>query len=83
MKESKIAELLSKKNKVKIYMMANKNVTDEEIKILKKQGKFTKLPYMGPKDWNDFTITLFNFNRLGCHWLHKKKIKLSIYLVVI
>ena len=50
MKESKIAELLSKKNKVKIYMMANKNVTEEEIKILKKQGKFTKLPYMGPKD---------------------------------
>jgi len=49
MKESKIAALLSKKNKVKIYMMANKNVTDEEIKILKKQGKFTKLPYRGPK----------------------------------
>jgi len=49
MKESKIAALLSKKNKVKIYMMANKNVTDEEIKILKKQGKFTKLPYQGPK----------------------------------
>ena len=49
-KESKIAELLSSKNKVKIYMMANKNVTEEEIKILKKRGKFTKLPYMGPKD---------------------------------
>ena len=50
MKESKIAELLSSKNKVKIYMMANKNVTDEEIEILKKQGKFIKCPYMGPKD---------------------------------
>jgi len=50
MKESKIAELLSKKNKVKIYMMANKNVTDEEIEILKKQGKFIKCPYMGPKE---------------------------------
>ena len=50
MKESKITALLSSKKKVKIYMMANKNVTDEEIKILKKQGKFTKLPYMGPKD---------------------------------
>ena len=49
MKESKIAELLSSKNKVKIYM-TNKNVTDEEIKILKKQGKFTQLPYMGPKE---------------------------------
>ena len=49
MKESKIAALLSKKNKVKIYMMANKNVTDEEIKILKKQGKFIKCPYQGPK----------------------------------
>jgi hypothetical protein len=35
--------------KVKIYM-TNKNLTDEEIKILKKQGKFTRLPYMGPKD---------------------------------
>ena len=31
----------------KIY---KKNLTDEEIKILKKQGKFTQLPYMGPKD---------------------------------
>ena len=50
MKESKIAELLSKKKKVKIYMMANKNVTDEEIEILKKQGKFIKCPYMGPKE---------------------------------
>ena len=50
MKESKIAALLSSKNKVKIYMMTNKNVTDEEIKILKKQGRFTKLPYMGPKE---------------------------------
>ena len=50
MKESKIAALLSKKNKVKIYMMANKNLTDEEIKILKKQGRFTRLPYLGPKD---------------------------------
>ena len=49
MKESKIVELLSKKNKVKIYM-TNKNLTDEEIKILKKQGKFIKCPYMGPKD---------------------------------
>ena len=37
------------KNKVKIYM-TNKNLTDEEIKILKKQGRFTKLPYMGPKE---------------------------------
>ena len=37
------------KNKVKIYM-TNKNLTDEEIKILKKQGRFTKLPYLGPKD---------------------------------
>ena len=37
------------KNKVKIYM-TNENLTDEEIKILKKQGKFTKLPYMGPKE---------------------------------
>jgi hypothetical protein len=34
--------------KVKIYM-TNKNLTDEEIKILKKQGKFTKLPYRGSK----------------------------------
>ena len=50
MKESKIAALLSKKNKVKIYMMANKNLTKEEIEILKKQGRFTKLPYLGPKD---------------------------------
>ena len=50
MKESKIAALLSKKNKVKIYMMTNKNLTDEEIKILKKQGKYTLLPYMGPKE---------------------------------
>ena len=49
MKESKIAALLSKKNKVKIYM-TNKNLTDEEIKILKKQGRFTRLPYMGSKD---------------------------------
>jgi hypothetical protein len=48
MKESKIAALLSKK-KVKIYM-TNKNLTDEEIEILKKQGKYTLLPYMGPKD---------------------------------
>ena len=38
-----------KNNKVKIYM-TNENLTDEEIKILKKQGKFTQLPYMGPKD---------------------------------
>ena len=37
------------KNKVKIYM-TNKNLTDEEIKILKKQGRFTRLPYLGPKD---------------------------------
>ena len=37
------------KNKVKIYM-TNENLTDEEIKILKKQGKFTQLPYMGPKE---------------------------------
>ena len=29
--------------------MTNKNLTDEEIEILKKQGKFTKLPYQGPK----------------------------------
>jgi hypothetical protein len=36
--------------KVKIYMMANKNLTDEEIKILKKQGRFTKLPYRGSKN---------------------------------
>ena len=50
MKESKIAALLSSKNKVKIYMMTNKNVTEKEIKILKKQGRFTKLPYMGPKE---------------------------------
>ena len=50
MKESKIAALLSKKNKVKIYMMANKNLTKEEIEILKKQGKYTLLPYMGPKE---------------------------------
>ena len=35
--------------RIKIYM-TNKNLTDEEIKILKKQGKFTQLPYMGPKD---------------------------------
>ena len=49
MKESKIAALLSKKKKVKIYM-TNKNLTDEEIEILKKQGKYTLLPYMGPKD---------------------------------
>ena len=38
------------KNKVKIYM-TNENLTDEEIKILKKQDRFTKLPYLGPKDW--------------------------------
>ena len=37
------------KNKVKIYM-TNKNLSDEEIKILKKQVMFTKLPSMGPKD---------------------------------
>ena len=37
------------KNKVKIYM-TNKNLTDEEIKILKKQDRFTRLPYLGPKD---------------------------------
>ena len=49
MKESKIAALLSKKKKVKIYM-TNKNLTDEEIEILKKQGKYTLLPYMGPKE---------------------------------
>ena len=35
--------------RIKIYM-TNKNLTDEEIKILKKQGRFTKLPYMGPKE---------------------------------
>ena len=46
--------LKSKKDvkKVKIYM-TNKNLTDEEIKILKKQGRFTKLPYLGPKDWKE------------------------------
>ena len=49
MKESKIASLLSKKKKVKIYM-TNKNLTEEEIEILKKQGKFIKCPYMGPKE---------------------------------
>ena len=37
------------KNKVKIYM-TNENLTDEEIKILKKQDRFTRLPYLGPKD---------------------------------
>ena len=37
------------KNKVKIYM-TNKNLTDEEIKILKKQGKFIKLPYIKSND---------------------------------
>ena len=36
------------KNKVKTYM-TNENLTDEEIKILKKQERFTKLPYLGPK----------------------------------
>ena len=43
--------LKSKKDvkKVKIYM-TNKNLTDEEIKILKKQGKFTRLPYKGSKN---------------------------------
>ena len=35
--------------RIKIYM-TNKNLTDEEIKILKKQGRFTRLPYLGPKD---------------------------------
>ena len=38
-----------KNNKVKIYM-TNENLTDEEIKILKKQDRFTRLPYLGPKD---------------------------------
>ena len=35
--------------RIKIYM-TNKNLTDEEIKILKKQDRFTRLPYLGPKD---------------------------------
>ena len=38
-----------KADKVKIYM-TNKNLTDEEIKILKKQGKFIKLPYIKSND---------------------------------
>ena len=51
MKESKKENYWNKKalKKVKIYM-TNKNLTDEEIEILKKQGKYTLLPYMGPKD---------------------------------
>ena len=51
MKESKKEKYWNKKalKKVKIYM-TNKNLTDEEIEILKKQGKYTLLPYMGPKD---------------------------------
>ena len=51
MKESKKENYWKTKalKKVKIYM-TNKNLTDEEIEILKKQGKYTLLPYMGPKD---------------------------------
>ena len=51
MKESKKKNYWNTKalKNVKIYM-TNKNLTDEEIEILKKQGKYTLLPYMGPKD---------------------------------
>ena len=38
-----------KENKIKIFM-TDKNLTEEEIKILKKQGKFTKCPYRAPED---------------------------------
>ena len=37
-----------KENEIKIFM-SNKNLTEEEIKILKKQGKFTKCPYHAPE----------------------------------
>ena len=36
-------------NEIKIFM-TDKNLTEEEIKILKKQGKFTKCPYRAPED---------------------------------
>ena len=36
---------------VKIYM-TNKNLTEEEIEILKKQGKFTKCPDYCPEQKN-------------------------------
>ena len=38
-----------KDKKEKIYM-TNKNITDKEIEILKKQGKFVKGPYYGPNN---------------------------------
>jgi len=37
-----------KENEIKIFM-SDKNLTEEEIKILKKQGKFTKCPYRAPE----------------------------------
>ncbi len=36
-------------NEIKIFM-TDKNLTEEEIKLLKKQGKFTKCPYRAPED---------------------------------
>ncbi len=38
-----------KENEIKIFM-TDKNLTEEEIKLLKKQGKFTKCPYRAPED---------------------------------
>ena len=37
-----------KENEIKIFM-SDKNLTEEEIKLLKKQGKFTKCPYRAPE----------------------------------
>ena len=38
-----------KENEIKIFM-SDKNLTEEEIKLLKKQGKFTKCPYYPPNE---------------------------------
>jgi len=38
-----------KENEIKIFM-TDKNLTEEEIELLKKQGKFTKCPYHAPED---------------------------------
>ncbi len=37
-----------KENEIKIFM-TDKNLTEEEIELLKKQGKFTKCPYRAPE----------------------------------
>ncbi len=49
MKKKKENKSWFDRHSIKIFM-SDKNLTEEEIKILKKQGKFTKCPYRAPED---------------------------------